>query len=588
MINLSRDELVTKYLGFFESKHHKVISGKSLVPENDPTVLFTTAGMHPLVPYILGEEHPIGKRLTNVQKCIRTGDIDEVGDATHLTFFEMLGNWSLGDYFKKESLSMSFEFLTEVLKINKARLCVSVFGGEAGIERDNESFQIWKELGMPEERIFFFGKEDNFWGPAGKTGPCGRDSEIFYYIKDVDKMPLSSPKDDSNWVEIWNNVFMEYEKDINGNYKPLSRKCVDTGMGVERTILALQGKNDVYQTEVFYPIIKKLEELSGKKYEKDNMSAMRIIADHIRSSVFILGDGKSITPSNLGQGYILRRLLRRAILYYKKLGIQKSLCELSPIVIDSYKNFYDELELKKDYIEMEIKEEEDRFSRTIVYGKKEFDKVVLKAENKTIDAKTLFKLYDTYGFPLELSREMAFANGMQVDEAGFYEEFSKHKEISKSEDGVFKGGLQDSSVETTRLHTATHLLHEALRRVLGHHVVQRGSNITKERLRFDFTHENKMSAEEIKQVEDLVNQAINMDLEVYFKTMTLEEAKLIGARAFFDSKYNEMVKVYFIGDFSIEVCGGPHVKRTSELGIFKIEKEQSSSSGVRRIKAVLL
>jgi len=592
---MKASELRRKYIDFFITNNHKEISGKSLIPENDPTVLFTTAGMHPLVPYILGEEHPAGKRLTNVQKCIRTGDIDDVGDATHLTFFEMLGNWSLGDYFKKEAINMSYNFLKDVIGINIDKLSVTVFQGDEDAPCDNESISYWKELGIPDDRIYKLPKADNWWGPAGQTGPCGPDTEMFI---DTDKEPCSSECRPGcgcgKYFEIWNNVFMQYNKQEDGKFIPLTRPCVDTGMGVERTITMLQGKKSVYQTELFIPLIQEIEKLTEKKYgenSEDDMS-IRIICDHIRTSTFIIGDEKGVQPSNIGQGYILRRLLRRAIRHGKKLGLEEKFLAIpAKIVVDLYKEQYPDLLERLDLIISVIEAEEEKFGLTLKKGEIEFSKLLenLKKNPKMIiPGRVAFTLFDTYGFPLELTEELAKEEGMTVDKEGFDKAFEKHKELSKQgADKVFKGGLADDSEMSTKYHTATHLLHKALKIVLGEHVNQKGSNITSERLRFDFSHHDKMSDDEIKKVEDLVNKAIQDKLPITMETMTVEEAKDQGAMALFSSKYGEQVKVYKMGDFSLEVCGGPHTANTGDLGFFKIKKEQSSSAGVRRIKAVL-
>ena len=595
MKKLTANELRKLYIDFFVSKGHKQIRGASLIPENDPTVLFTTAGMHPLVPYILGAEHPEGKRLTDYQKCIRTGDIDSVGDPHHLTFFEMLGNWSLGDYFKQEAISYSYEFLTKVLEIDPSRLSVTVFAGDDAVPRDEVAAERWKALGIPEERIFFKGREDNWWGPAGETGPCGPDSEMFIDTGRPACSPDCQPGCScGKYFEIWNDVFMGYKKEADGTYREMERKCVDTGMGIERTVAILQGKKSVYETEVFAPIISGIEELSGIKYGEDEEKdvSVRIIADHIRTSVFILGDQKGVAPSNVGQGYILRRLIRRAIRHARKLNIpQGFLSKLAKIVLSLYAEPYPELAENKDFIFNELEKEEEKFYDTLIKGEREFDKMLpnlLKGNARVISGRTAFKLYDTYGFPIELTEELAKENGFTVDRKGFEEAFKKHQELSRSgAEQQFKGGLADHSELTTALHTATHLLHAALRKVLGTHVGQKGSNITAERLRFDFTHPEAMTKEQIKEVEDLVNEQIKRDLPVTVKTMTLDEARNEGAIAFFDSKYGELVTVYTIGDFSKEVCGGPHVTHTGDMGHFKILKEQSSSAGVRRIKAVL-
>ena len=595
--NITIDELRSKYIDFFKSKGHVEISGRSLIPENDPTVLFTTAGMHPLVPYLMGEPHPAGTRLTDVQKCVRTGDIDDVGDASHLTFFEMLGNWSLGDYFKKESIAYSFEFLTDekYLGIPIDKLSFTVFEGNKDAPRDEESASIWESLGVSKDRIFFLPKEDNWWGPAGETGPCGPDTEIF--------IDTGKPACGSNcrpgcncgkYVEIWNNVFMQYHKNMDGSFSPLKRKCVDTGMGVERTVAMLQGKPSVYNTEAFTSIIKSIEDISGVKYgdnEKTDTS-IRIIADHVRTACFILGDPKTTLPSNIGAGYVLRRLIRRAVRHGKKLGIDGNFLSVpASAVIAQNAGFYTELKENETLILTELKAEEDRFLETLKKGESEFEKMLpnlLKNPKKIIPGRMAFKLYDTYGFPIELTEELASESGLTVNREEFDEAFKKHQELSRAgSEQVFKGGLADHSEQTTAYHTATHLLHKALRMVLGDHVQQKGSNITAERLRFDFSHPEPMTDAEKKEVERLVNEAIKADLPVTMEVMPLEEAKKIGAMALFGEKYEDVVKVYKIGDFSIEVCGGPHVERTGSLGRFCIKKEQSSSSGVRRIRAVL-
>ncbi|MGE4454743.1 MAG: alanine--tRNA ligase [Sphaerochaeta sp.] len=592
---LTANELRQKFIDFFVSKDHTQISGASLIPENDPTVLFTTAGMHPLVPYIMGSEHPAGTRLTDYQKCIRTGDIEAVGDPHHLTFFEMLGNWSLGDYFKKEAIAFSYEFLTEVLGIDPSLLSVTVFAGDDEVPRDEDAASAWEAHGIPRERIYFLGREDNWWGPAGEIGPCGPDSEMFIDTGRPECGPECRPGCScGKYFEIWNDVFMGYQKNSDGTYSEMGRKCVDTGMGIERTIAILQGKKSVYETEVFAPIIAGIEKLSNAKYGGDEEidTSIRIVADHIRTSVFILGDQRGVAPSNVGQGYILRRLIRRAVRHAHKLGIEGSfLGDLALIVLDLYKKPYPEIQENKDFILKELAQEEAKFSETLAKGEREFEKMLpnlLKGKNREISGRTAFKLYDTYGYPIELTKELAAEHGFAVDEEGFHVAFEKHQEISRSgADKQFKGGLADHSERTTALHTATHLLHKALRTVLGEHVGQKGSNITAERLRFDFTHPSSMTKEEIQAVEDMVNEQIQRKLPVTCETMSVEEAKAQGAIAFFDSKYGEQVKVYSVGDFSKEVCGGPHVENTGDMGHFRILKEQSSSAGVRRIKAVL-
>lgn len=595
MKELTANELRKKYIEFFVSKGHKQISGASLIPENDPTVLFTTAGMHPLVPYLLGQEHPAGNKLCDYQKCIRTGDIDSVGDPNHLTFFEMLGNWSLGAYSKTEMIAYSYEFLTKVLEIDPALLSVTVFGGDESVPRDTEAAEKWEELGISKDRIYFLPREDNWWGPAGETGPCGPDSEMFIDTGREKCSPSCRPGCHcGKYFEIWNDVFMQYRKEKDGSFHPLERKCIDTGMGIERTIAILQGKKSVYETEVFVPIIRAIEGLCGKKYgenETDDVS-IRIISDHIRTSVFILGDQRGMAPGNVGQGYILRRLIRRAIRHARKLGIESSfLSRLASVVLDLYKEPYPELVEHEDFIFTELEKEEEKFSKTLLNGEKEFEKMLpnlLKGNNRVIGGRIAFKLYDTYGFPIEITEELAKEHGFTVDRKGFDEAFEKHQAISRAgSEQTFKGGLADHSEATTALHTATHLLHKALSVVLGGYVKQLGSNITAERLRFDFNHPQALTKEELKKVEDLVNEMIEKDLPVVCEVMTLDEAREKGAAAQFDDKYGEKVKVYSIGDFSIEVCGGPHVEHTSELGHFKIVKEQSSSAGVRRIKAIL-
>jgi alanyl-tRNA synthetase len=589
-------ELRNKYVGFFESKGHKHIASSSLIPENDPTVLFTTAGMHPLVPYLLGQPHPEGKRLVDWQKCIRTGDIDDVGDPAHLTFFEMLGNWSLGDYFKKEAISWSYEFLIKELGFKPEQLHVTVFEGDADAPRDEESAGYWEGLGIPKERIHFKPKEDNWWGPAGTTGPCGPDTEMF-----IDTgLPACSDKCGpgchcGKYIEIWNNVFMQYNKQEDGTFIPLSQKNVDTGMGIERTVAMLSGKKSVYETDIFKPIINKIEQMSGKTYGSDEETsrAIRIISDHIRTATFIIGDERGISPSNVGAGYVLRRLIRRSVRFGKKLGINKAfLADVAQVVIDMMSQFYPELIQNKQRIFDELSAEEAKFETTLQTGLNEFNKVAgkLAEHNQTgISGKTAFKLYDTYGFPLELTLELAKEKNMTVDVDGFNEQYNKHKEESRTASkGAFKAGLADHAEETTNLHSATHLLHAALRKVLGDHVQQKGSNITQERLRFDFSHPQKVTPEQLKEVEDLVNEQIQKKMPITMEVMTLEEAKAQGALAFFTSKYGEKVKVYTMGDFSKEVCGGPHAANTGDLGKFIIKKEEASSAGVRRIKAVLV
>ncbi len=594
---MTANELRSKFIEFFKTKNHAEISGKSVIPENDPTVLFTTAGMHPLVPYLMGEPHPAGNRLCDYQKCIRTGDIDSVGDSSHLTCFEMLGNWSLGDYFKNESINWSFEFLTkkEWLNIPVDKISVTVFEGEEGIPRDDESAELWAGLGIPRERIHYLPREDNWWGPAGETGPCGPDTEIFYDTGltscGADCRPGCSC---GKFIEMWNNVFMQYFKDKDGNYTKLDRQCVDTGMGIERTVAMLQGKKSVYDTEVFRPILNSLEELTGKKYGDDETTdtSMRIICDHLRASVFILGDPKSVLPSNVGAGYVLRRLIRRSVRHGKKLGLDgEFLVKPAQVVIDNFKIAYTELEEKKQEIFDALRAEEVKFLDTLKKGEAEFEKLLpnlMRNPQKVIPGRVAFRLYDTFGFPIELTEELAAENGFTVDKEAFEEAFKKHQELSRAgSEQAFKGGLADHSEQTTKYHTATHLLHQALTNVLGDAVAQKGSNITAERMRFDFTHAQPMTKEEVQQVEDMVNEMIKADLPVTMEVMDIEDAKKSGAKALFGEKYEQKVKVYSVGDFSKEVCGGPHVESTGSIGNFKIQKEQSSSAGVRRIRAVI-
>lgn len=707
---ITRENLIKSYLEFFKSKDHKIIPSASLVPENDPTVLFTTAGMHPLVPYLLGQSHPLGPRLVNVQKCLRTGDINQIGNSTHHTFFEMLGNWSLGDYWKKESIKYSFEFLTKILKIPKDKLAVSVFEGDKNSPKDTESAQTWQKLGMPKSRIAFLGKEDNWWGPAGQTGPCGPDTEIFYWSSNKKAPSTFNPKDKS-WVEIWNNVFMEYNKDkrlilVDGmyclydenfnlnkellevinkfnshnilvvnnfrekgynlvkdtNWKafsleegikkdnpqyfktllekfnlmpkeviyfdhdkknvetaeklgilskhytdiksikkfiednlyvliPLKQKNVDTGMGVERTLAVLNNLQDNYESPSFAPLIEVIEEISGKDYSECKRE-MRIIADHIRAAVFLAADG--VIPSNIERGYVLRRLIRRAIVYSKKLNIpsNKSLTKiLSETCIDVYSNYG--LDKKRRVIEQVLSEEENKFEKTLSIGLREFDK--LSKNSSRIEGKEAFLLFQSYGFPIELTEELANEKNISIDKESFNEEYKKHQDLSKSlSSGMFKSGLADNSEQTTRLHTATHLLNEALRKVLGPEVKQRGSNITPERLRFDFNFPRKLTEEEIKHVESLINEKISQNLKVIREEISYKEALKQEAQAEFGHKYPEKVSVYTILDdkekkkwFSKEICTGPHVSNTSKIGKFKIIKEESVAAGIRRIKAIV-
>ena len=579
-------EIRNKYLNFFKKHGHKIIPSAPLIPENDPSVLFTTAGMQPLVPYLLGEKHPEGTRITDYQKCLRTNDIDEVGDNRHLTYFEMLGNWSLGDYFKEEAVSMSFEFLTKELGIPVEKLSVTCFAGDEDAPRDEKTAECWKKAGIPENRIYYYGKDDNWW-IAGEEGPCGPDTEMFY---DTGKPACSSNCQPScncgKYVEIWNNVFMEYYKTKDGKYEKLKQHNVDTGLGLERMTMLLQGKETPFDTEIFAPIMGKLEELS----KVDNIESRRIVAEHLRASMMIISDGGR--PSNIDRGYVLRKLIRRMSRHLSKLQIDLSeLGNLIDLNIDILKEMYPELEKNKEIIKQIIIDEKDKFMKTLAHGEKEFEKAINKAkqENKNIiDGQTIFKLYETYGFPPEITADLAREKGFEIDNTEFEKLFKNHQEKSRmGSEQKFKGGLAEQNEKTISYHTATHLLHKALQIVLGEHAKQKGSNITDERLRFDFSHPEKMTKEELQKVEDIVNEQIKRDLEVKCEEMTLEEAKKSGAMGLFENKYGEKVKVYTIGDFSKEICGGPHVKHTGELGHFKIKKEESSSAGVRRIKAIL-
>ena len=593
---MNANELREQYQQFFEARGHQRIRSAPLLPENDPTVLFTTAGMHPLVPFLLGEPHPLGRRLVDVQKCLRTDDIDEVGDTTHLTFFEMLGNWSLGDYFKKESLAWSYEFLTQNLALDPARLSVTVFAGDADAPRDDDSAETWRRLGIPNARIYFMPKKDNWWGPAGATGPCGPDSEIFYDTGTPDHPGCAPGCACGKWFEIWNNVFMEYNKTGAGQYVKLRQQNVHTGMGVDRTVAALRGYDDVFLVDTLAPLIAHIEELTGRRYA-DNPRAFRIIADHARAATFAIADGA--TPSNVEAGYIVRRLVRRAVRYGRELGIahtpafpRSSLCaDLSGIVVNTFAHAYPELEQNRARVAAELEREEAKFQDTLARGLREYHKRIESVQgegNPTISAADAFDLFETYGFPLSLTVELAREQGLSVDQAGFETFYQEHKEMSRrGSEHKFKGGLADHAAETTRLHTATHLLHQALRQVLGASVHQMGSNITAERLRFDFSHAEKLTPEQIRKVEEIVNAQIAHDLPVSVQVMSLDQATGSGALAFFGEKYGDQVKVYSIGAFSEEVCGGPHVARTSELGKFKITKQEAVGQGVRRVRAVL-
>jgi len=592
-------ELRSKYIEFFKSKNHVEISGKSLIPENDPSVLFTTAGMHPLVPYLLGEPHPAGKRLTDYQKCIRTGDIEEVGDEAHLTFFEMLGNWSLGDYFKKESIAFSWEFLTSPrwLALDPRMISVTVFAGDENAPRDETSAEAWKSLGVPADRIAYLPAGDNWWA-AGPVGPCGPDTEIFYWTGEG-LPPAGSNKgtEPKRWMEIWNNVFMEFNRVDERTLVRLPAQNVDTGMGLERTVAMLQGKKSVYETEAFTPIFEALAALSGKKYgapgnDPELDRSFRIVADHVRTATFILGDPKAVLPSNVGAGYVLRRIIRRAVRHGRKLGIEGAfLSAPAERVIENYAAPYPELVENRARIVEELRREEEKFLETLVKGEHEFAKILpnlLKNPMKVMSGRMAFKLYDTYGFPIELTEELATENGLKVDRAEFDEAYKKHQELSRAgSEQTFKGGLADHSEISTKYHSVTHLLHKALRIVLGDHVAQKGSNITAERVRFDFSHPAPMTKEEIAKVEAIVNEQIKRDLPVTMEMMSLDEAKAAGAIALFGEKYESVVKVYTMGDFSKEVCGGPHVASTGLIGSFHIQKEQSSSAGVRRIYGVI-
>ena len=639
---MTSKELRQKYLEFFKTKEHSVIPSASLIPENDPTVLFTTAGMHPLVPYLMGENHPGGQRVANCQKCIRTGDIDEVGDATHHTFFEMLGNWSLGDYFKKDAIKWSWEFLTskEWLNLDKNRIAISVFAGDADAPFDKEAHNIWLSLGVPENKIARLPKKNNWWGPAGITGPCGPDTEMFYWAGPADKIPKSFNDDNPLWIEIWNDVFMQYNKKADGTYEPLKQKNVDTGMGLERTVAVLNGLDDDYKTDLFKNLIFRIEQLSGKKYGQsaEITKAMRIIADHLKAAIFIMGDDKGVGPSNLGQGYVVRRLIRRAIRYGRQLGIKEDSWtkEIAKVVAHDYQEIYPELRRNIDKVIKLLQEEEVKFIKTMEDGLKKAHRIlakkkplaeklyftIMQIDNKkeiicqayrnkktlnkidqfavsmdellaaTISGTEAFNLYQTYGFPIEMIIELAQEAKLFVDKEEFDDELAKHQALSRTASaGMFKGGLADASEATVKYHTAAHLLLAALRKVLGNHVIQKGSNITAERLRFDFAHNQKMTEAEKQRVEELVNQAIKQNLPVACETMSLEQAKAEGAHGIFDAKYGERVNIYTIGleklYFSKEICGGPHVNYTGKLGRFKIQKEESSSAGVRRIKAIL-
>lgn len=582
---LSSREIRQKFLDFFATKGHAIIPSASLIPEHDPTVLFTTAGMQPLIPYLLGEKHPGGTRLANSQKCIRTQDIDEIGDERHDTFFEMLGNWSLGDYFKTESIAWSYELLTSKkwLALDPNKISVSVFAGDKDAPKDEEAAQLWLKAGIPAQRIYYYGKKDNWWGPVGDSGPCGPDTEIFYDTGKAMHDGCQPSCGCGKYLEIWNNVFMQYSKHKDGTFTPLAQKNVDTGMGLERVVMVLQNKQDIFETDLFAPIMAEIRKIATTK----DIKAERIVADHIRTATFILADDQALTPSNVDRGYILRRLIRRAVRYARNLGIEGHFAgQIAQVVINNYKDIYTELGKNHERVIQELEKEEEKFSKTLAMGLKEFSKL----ENH-IDGKTAFNLFATYGFPIEITKELAAEKGLTVDESKFNEEMKQHQDLSrKGAEQKFKGGLADHSVESTRYHTATHLLHKALRDTLGTHVEQRGSNITKERLRFDFSHPDKMTPDQIKKVEDTINARIAADLPVSWAEMSVDEAKSQGAMGLFEEKYGDKIKVYSIGDYSKEICGGPHVQHTGELGEagkFKILKEEAVSAGIRRIKAVL-
>jgi len=591
-MKITSNFLREKFLKFFADRGHAVIQSASLIPENDPSVLFTTAGMHPLIPYLLGQKHPKGTRLCDVQKCVRTGDIEEVGDDSHLTFFEMLGNWSLGDYFNHESIKWSYEFLTspEYLGLDANRISVTVFAGDEDAPRDEDSANVWKACGIPAERIFYLPKKNNWW-IAGTTGPCGPDTEIFWDTGKPACGPNCDPSCDcGKYLEIWNNVFMQFNRQADGTYLPLAQKNVDTGMGLERTVCVLNGLKSVYDIDLFAGALAKIQELSGKTYDETTKKAMRVIADHVRTATFLLGDPVGVVPSNVDQGYVLRRLIRRAVRMANSLGMPKgSIAEIAKVYIEVYKDVYTELTENATKIIDELNKEEEKFSKTLVAGEKEFFKVISHIPGNIVPGGTAFKLYDTFGFPVEMTVELAAEQGYTVDLDGFKKKFAEHQ--AKSQAGSeqrFKGGMAEGGgIETTHLHTATHLLQAALRRVLGDEVKQKGSNITPERLRFDFSFGRPMTKEEITEVERLVNEAIQAKLPITCVELPIEEARKTGAIGLFGDRYGEVVKVYSMGDFSKEICGGPHAENTGDLGTFVITKEQSSSSGVRRIKAEL-
>jgi len=581
-------DLKKKYLDFFVKKGHKILPNVSLVPENDPTALFINSGMHPLVPFLLGEAHPLGKKLVSNQRCLRTGDIERIGDSFHLTFFEMLGNWSLGDYWKKEAIFWSWEFLTKELGLDPQRISVSCFAGDKDLPKDEETAAIWRSLGLPSSRIYFLGKQENWWS-VGEVGPCGSDTEMFYDTGQKACGPNCRPGDNcGKYIEIWNDVFMEFNRLPNGKLEKLKQRNIDTGMGVERTTAVLQNKSDVYQTELFSGLINQIEKITGKRYNQENQKAMRIIVDHLRAATFALADG--VKPSNIEAGYVVRRLIRRAIRYGKQLGInQLFINKIAQIVIDEYGQEYLGLRQNQDLILDQLQNEEEKFLKTLERGLREFEKTIsgLIGKTKTISGEKVFYLYETYGFPYELTEELALEKGLKINRKNFEKARKDHQEKSKASlEKKFAGGLADHSAQVTKLHTATHLLHQALRQILGKHVQQVGSNITPERLRFDFTHGEKLTPLQIKEVENLVNEQIKKNLPVKMEIMSLDNAKKQGALAFFPDRYNpERVKVYSIGDFSKEVCNGPHVRSLGEIGGVKIVKEEAIGAGRRRIYA---
>jgi alanyl-tRNA synthetase len=587
---VSTDDIRQSYLDFFQSKDHTVIPGASLIPENDPTVLFTTAGMHPLVPYLLGETHPGGKRVVDCQRCIRTGDIDEVGDSSHLTMFEMMGNWSFGDYFKEGAVQLAYEFLTEILELDSAMLAVTCFEGDHDAPKDEESAKHWLGTGIPKDRIGFLAKDENWWGPAGLTGPCGPDTEIFYWIGEGD--PHGNPeKNESDWLEIWNLVLMEYNKTEKGQFEPLTQKNVDTGMGLERVASVMQRVSNVYETDRMKPIIERVRSMACE----EDLKHERIATDHIKAATFIIADG--VAPGNVDQGYVLRKIIRRAIRSAKQLGIKTdgSFCaQISDEVIAQYGHIYGQIKSKEKMIADTLASEEEQFGKTLQAGLKQLEKVIEATSGNIIAGVDAFHLYDTYGFPLELTKEILEEKGYSITEKDFETAFKAHQDLSrKGAEQKFAGGLADHSVETTKLHTATHLLNAALRMVLGDHIYQKGSNITQERLRFDFSHDKKMTGDQKEEVERLVNEAIAADLPISFHVTDIEGAKDENAIGVFDERYESEIKVYVVGDkkegtvFSKEICGGPHVAWTGMLGHFTLKKEESSSSGVRRIKATV-